>query len=117
MFKVYLGAQDISSIVSSGTANGPAVKVGVSNIVTVRYRENNFKSIIVFLILIFFFYSLLKTKHPSFDSDSVLNDIAIFKLSNSVNLNPNIKLACLPKSTSSAYPPSSDSVYAAGWVI
>jgi hypothetical protein len=43
-------------------------------------------------------------QHPSYDMTTQKNDIAIFFLSNGINLNNHIQLACLPSSNSTIVP-------------
>lgn len=57
-------------------------------------------------------------KHPKWDENTYLNDIAIFKLEKDVNLNNKIQLACLPNVNLTSYPTSNnDPLYAVGWGI
>ncbi|CAF0829847.1 unnamed protein product [Brachionus calyciflorus] len=55
------------------------------------------------------------TLHPSYNSVNQLNDIAIIKLENKVNLNNFVQIACLPETTKK-YPDKTDiSAYVIGW--
>jgi secreted trypsin-like serine protease len=55
--------------------------------------------------------------HPDFNSDSVLNDIAILKLTEPVELSKYIQVACLPVPQSSFYPDPGMTALAAGWGV
>jgi hypothetical protein len=46
----------------------------------------------------------------------MLNDIALFTLSNPVKLNNSIQIACLPK-YSTAFPSYNTAAFASGWVF
>lgn len=55
-------------------------------------------------------------KHPNYDPDNHLNDIAVIKLEKQATLGDKIQLACLPSSTLANYPDFSNvDVYAVGW--
>ena len=54
-------------------------------------------------------------KHDNFDDQKLKNDIALLVLSEEVNLNKNIKIACLPISASSNYPVINVNSIAVGW--
>jgi len=53
-------------------------------------------------------------KHASYDSTTMLNDIALLILDQNITLNTYVKLACLPNSSSS-YPPVNQNAWASGW--
>jgi secreted trypsin-like serine protease len=86
-YSVFLGLQDKTSIVTSGTYSAPTVKSTVSSFVA----------------------------NPSFNPTYLTNDIALLKLSSPVTLNNYIQIACLPTAQSTTYPGVGLSVYAAGW--
>jgi hypothetical protein len=46
----------------------------------------------------------------------VLNDIALLKLNDVVDLNQDVQLACLPRRVSTSYPPTSYPAWVIGWV-
>ena len=54
-------------------------------------------------------------KHPDFDPNRFLNNIAIMTLSNDVTLSEYVQVACLPTSTSTSYPPVNSAVWNVGW--
>ena len=87
MIVIYLGLQDKSVIASDGTVPLPAVKKSISVI----------------------------RKHPSWDSTTLLNDLALLYLSSDVTLSNYIQVACLPSAVSSTYPGTNVFAYAAGW--
>ena len=55
-------------------------------------------------------------KHEDFDETNNLNDIALFKLVEPIELNDRIQLACLPKERSIKYPPVYYDAWTMGWV-
>ena len=54
-------------------------------------------------------------KHHKFDPNTILNDVALLKLSRPVTLNPNIQIACLPLKKSKSFPPVNSPVIVVGW--
>jgi len=86
MYSVYLGLYDRTSILAGGTCSAPCVKAPVSKVVT----------------------------NSGFNSNTLVNDIALLHLTSPVALSNNIQLACLPAS-STTYPGTSGFVYAVGW--
>jgi hypothetical protein len=108
MFKVYLGFQDISKI---GTVNmAPGIEVSVIDVISVFFYLLN--EIILEPQL---FEHNLYLKHPSYNPSNFQNDIAILKLSRSVELNQNIQIACLPQVQSSTYPVPEQPAWIVGW--
>lgn len=53
--------------------------------------------------------------HESYSETTLLNDIAIFKLTEEVSLNNYVQVACLPTKKSNEYPVPEEDSYAAGW--
>lgn len=59
---------------------------------------------------------LINLKHENFNDSNNLNDIALFKLNQTVNLNQNIQIACLPDPRFSKYPTQQNiSAWINGW--
>ena len=54
-------------------------------------------------------------KHPNYNPNNFQNDLAILKLSRSVELNEYIQIACLPKEQSSTYPVPEQPAWIVGW--
>lgn len=58
----------------------------------------------------------IKKKHPGFDENTLVNDIAILKLTENVELNRNIQIACLPDPKLLNYPTFVDvDAWVVGW--
>jgi secreted trypsin-like serine protease len=56
--------------------------------------------------------------HHDYDSNTFINDIAIIRLSSSINMSdPSVALICLPPIVDTAYPPTDTSVVAIGWGV
>ena len=57
-------------------------------------------------------------KHESYDNNTngtrLINDIAIFRLNQEVQLNREIQIACLPRVHSTSYPPENTPARVAG---
>jgi secreted trypsin-like serine protease len=63
------------------------------------------------------FYAQSVIRHPDYDVETMQNDIAIIKLSESVTPNDHIQVACLPVLKVKVYPPVGSTVpaYISGW--
>jgi len=85
-FSIYLGLQDKTSIVNSGTYSAPTVKASVLRV----------------------------TVHPNWNSATLANDIAVFTLTSPVTLSTYIQIVSLP-AASFTYPAPIVSAWAAGW--
>jgi hypothetical protein len=55
-------------------------------------------------------------KHQDFNPNTLMNDIAIIKLSVPVRLNRFIQIACLPKTQSTNFPSAGSKAWIVGWV-
>jgi secreted trypsin-like serine protease len=53
--------------------------------------------------------------HEDYDSKTLGNDIALYKLPSPVNLTREIQVACLPQQQSTNYPPANQSAWVVGW--
>jgi len=62
-----------------------------------------------------FFKLNINPKHPNYNNVTEENDIAILKLSRSVELNQYIQIACLPEEQSSTYPVPEQPAWIVGW--
>ena len=130
MYTVYLGLHDKSSLDRDGTYSLPTIKMSVSKVVVVNWKN--------LLIILTKNSNFFNKKHAGYSSSTYLNDIALIYLSSNVTLNNFIQigislqilpfylqttktfwfnnyLACLPTVTSSSYPGTNLNVYAAGW--
>jgi len=58
---------------------------------------------------------LKKIKHDDFDEEELLNDIALLRLSEKVELTESIQISCLPKEESDQYPGWNVDAWIVGW--
>lgn len=87
MFKVFLGIHNNQGALHGGDVS-PGVRAVVSQVI----------------------------RHPNYDKETNLNDIAILKLANPVKLDQNVQLACLPNPAVRVYPTQSNiPTFAIGW--
>jgi hypothetical protein len=54
-------------------------------------------------------------KHEDYDEDELLNDIAMLRLSEKVELTEYIQISCLPKEESNHYPGWNIEAWIVGW--
>ena len=60
-------------------------------------------------------YLLTKNKHEGYNQETTLNDIALLRLSQTVELNKNVQVTCLPNPKfGSSYPPINVTAFAVG---
>jgi len=85
----------------------PGIEVSVTSVIPVIF--------FAFLYLFILKKYNLFQKHPNYNPNNNRNDIAILKLSRSVELNQYIQIACLPKEQSTTYPVPEQPAWIVGW--
>lgn len=110
MFTVYLGAHDISFATDNKAIPKTVQKLNVAKIIIVWFLYE------IFFHLKLFVKWFLIFKHPEYNDENYLNDIALFLLSKPAILDNNVKFGCLPHETKSNFAKIESDCFAIGWV-